>query len=133
MSYAWISLGVAAAAGMGVAVLKTISLPMPSHVVPMSVQGWASEKPQNVALVDKALAFAATARDSGAFAGTASWAALAASANVPSSIPAASFPSNWAASYSGLTLVVCLPGAPNTAVNAINTKMSGVTAKNSGC
>lgn len=133
MSYAWIALAATAAAGMGIAVKATISKPMPSHVVPMSVKGWASEKPQNVVLVDKALAFAATARDSGAFVGAATWAAIAASANVPSSIPASSFPSGWTASYSGATLVVCIPGAPSTAVDAINSKMSGVTAKNSGC
>jgi hypothetical protein len=132
MSYAWLAVAVVSAAGMGVAVQKTLAKPMPSHIVPVA-PGFASEKPQNNAVVEKALVFAMVARDSGAFAGAAAWPALAGSANVPSSISSSGFPSNWSASYSGVVLTVCLLGAPKAAVDAISTKMSGVTAKNSGC
>lgn len=132
MSYAWIAFGVVSAAGVGIATKQTLSKPMPSHVKSMAA-GFSAEKPLNKAVIDKAVVFAMVAKGSGAFAGSVAWPSLAASANVPSGLPATSFPSNWTAKYSGATLTVCLLGAPNSAITAITTKMSGVTAKNSGC
>ncbi|MFK4705761.1 hypothetical protein ABIC83_002600 [Roseateles asaccharophilus] len=132
MSYTWIAVAVASAVTVGVATRQTLSKPMPSHVKSMA-PGFSTEKPQNKAVIDKAVVFAMAAKSSGAFAGSVAWPSLAASANVPAGVSASSFPSGWTAKYSGATLTVCLLGAPNTAVDAITTKMSGVTAKNSGC
>ncbi|MEJ6002723.1 hypothetical protein [Paucibacter soli] len=132
MSYLWIASAASAAAVLGIAASQSMSKPMPSHVKPMA-SGFQSERILDKNLIDKALIFAVTAKGAGNFAGTAAFPALAASASSPSGLLAGGYSSQWTAKYSGSVLTVCYLGASNAVVDAVSTKVSGVTAKNSGC
>lgn len=133
MSFSWVAVAVVSAIGVGTVANQTMSKPMASHVKasPGAFQSSASD---SQAMVDKAVVFASTAKSVGAFAGSKAWTVLASDAGHPSALSGASAqPAAWRAEWVAGALVVCMPGAPARALGVIETNISGVTAKNSGC
>ncbi len=133
MSYMWLAVAAAAAIGLCIANLPKAEQPISSHIVP-SVDAFNKPKVLGRSEIDKAITFAGAASAAGAFAGTATFPALAASAGLPSGITSAGgYPSKWTATYQGAALVVCLPGMSNVGLDIVKSNVGGLTALNNGC